>query len=102
MEPTTPIDGVLSFERVEIKKVGDRLKRYKEDVLTIPFSVGVDKDEMIANVTLAYRHLEDAAMRLGKAIQAYEGGKGIYDNNDAKRVAANGPVTAGHYSDLQA
>ena len=34
--------------------------------------------EMQANIQLAYRHLEDARMRLGKAIQAFEGGKSIY------------------------
>lgn len=36
-------------------------------------------DEMHANITLSYRHLEDAAMRLGKAIQAYDEGKSVYD-----------------------
>jgi hypothetical protein len=36
---------------------------------------GADVGEMIANVTLALRHFEDAAMRLGKAIQASSGGK---------------------------
>lgn len=35
--------------------------------------------EMKANVMLAYRHLEDAVMRLGKAIQAYDGGKSVYE-----------------------
>lgn len=34
--------------------------------------------EMHANVTLAYRHLEDATMRLGKAVQAYDGGTSVY------------------------
>jgi hypothetical protein len=33
-----------------------------------------DRLETMANAELAYRHLEDARMRLGKAIQAYEGG----------------------------
>lgn len=33
--------------------------------------------EMKANLMLSYRHLEDARMRLGKAIQAKEGGKSI-------------------------
>lgn len=37
------------------------------------------KGEMIANATLAYRHLEDASMRIGKAIQAYDGGTSVYD-----------------------
>jgi hypothetical protein len=36
------------------------------------------KAEMIANLKLAYRHLEDARMRLGKAVQAYDGGKSCY------------------------
>lgn len=34
--------------------------------------------EMKANLMLAYRHLEDARMRLGKAIQAHDGGKSCY------------------------
>lgn len=38
----------------------------------------VKLDEMIANLTLSYRHLEDARMRLGKAIQAFDGGKSVY------------------------
>ncbi len=44
--------------------------------------------EMLANITLAYRHLEDACMRLGKVIQAYNGGVSVYDkvfeNQDGK------------------
>lgn len=32
-----------------------------------------------ANLTLAFRHLEDARMRLGKAMQAYQGGISILD-----------------------
>lgn len=35
--------------------------------------------EMHANITLAYRHLEDARMRLGKVIQAHDGGVSCYD-----------------------
>ena len=34
--------------------------------------------EMRANIMLAYRHLEDARMRFGKAIQAYDGGTSCY------------------------
>lgn len=34
--------------------------------------------EMAANLTLAYRHLEDARMRIGKAVQAYDGGQSCY------------------------
>ena len=35
--------------------------------------------EMMANYTLAFRHLEDARMRLGKVIQYLEGGTSIFD-----------------------
>jgi hypothetical protein len=35
--------------------------------------------EANANCMLAYRHLEDASMRLGKAIQALDGGVSVYD-----------------------
>lgn len=35
--------------------------------------------ETVANITLAYRHLEDASMRLGKALQALDGGVSVYD-----------------------
>ena len=31
-----------------------------------------------ANATLAYRHLEDARMRLDKAVQAIDGGESCY------------------------
>lgn len=37
-----------------------------------------ERSEMIANVKLAYRHLEDARMRIGKAIQAFDGGESCY------------------------
>lgn len=36
------------------------------------------KGEIRANLMLAYRHLEDARMRLGKAIQAFDGGESCY------------------------
>jgi hypothetical protein len=51
------------------RQAADLMKR--KDVETSP--------EVIANVTLAYRHLEDASMRLGKALQALDGGVSVYD-----------------------
>ncbi len=36
------------------------------------------KGEVFANIMLAYRHIEDARMRLGKVIQAADGGKSVY------------------------
>lgn len=37
------------------------------------------KTEIYSNLKLAYRHLEDARMRIGKVLQAYDGGKSILD-----------------------
>jgi len=34
--------------------------------------------ESKANILLAFRHLEDCRMRLGKAIQAFDGGTSVY------------------------
>jgi len=39
----------------------------------------IDKSEIRGNAMLAYRHLEDARMRLGKCIQHAEGGISKYD-----------------------
>ena len=38
-----------------------------------------DRGEMIANIMLSYRHIEDARMRIGKILQAKEGGVSILD-----------------------
>lgn len=43
-----------------------------------PTSAASDHSEIIANAMLAFRHLEDARMRLGKVIQAHDGGKSCY------------------------
>lgn len=62
--------------RVEIKtaaaQVWSEIERQKQQPLNPP-------GEQIANLILAFRHLEDAAMRLGKAIQAADGGISVYD-----------------------
>jgi hypothetical protein len=42
--------------------------------------------EANANAMLAYRHLEDASMRLGKAIQALDGGVSVYDKSQVPTV----------------
>lgn len=65
------------------------LELKQHSAFKIDHPVTADRGEMIANVMLAYRHLEDASMRLGKAIQAYEGGVSIYDG--AERRPEEGP-----------
>lgn len=77
-------DGIerLNELRREVKVVADHVSDLRRGV----FSYGLDGlpseaavGEAMANVTLAYRHLEDASMRLGKAIQALDGGVSVYD-----------------------
>jgi hypothetical protein len=55
-----------------------QIKATAEMVLTIKDGM-IAPGEAIANVMLAYRHLEDASMRLGKCIQAMDGGVSVYD-----------------------
>ena len=48
-------------------------------IVVLAIKGGLSDEEAIANVMLAYRHLEDASMRLGKVIQALDGGVSVYD-----------------------
>ena len=63
------IDAV-NKTRAEIKTVAAAVLAIKTDT---------SNGEAIANIMLAYRHLEDASMRLGKVIQALDGGVSVYD-----------------------
>lgn len=47
-----------------------------------------NKAEIRGNAMLAYRHLEDARMRLGKVIQHAEGRGSIYDQNTEQSESA--------------
>lgn len=59
-----------------LKVIGADVYELKEALQFQPaFEEGQNRNEMIANLTLAFRHTEDAAMRIGKAIQASEGGE---------------------------
>jgi hypothetical protein len=57
--------------RREIKATAEKVMALYRD--------GTDINEAWANAILAYRHLEDASMRLGKVIQALDGGVSVYD-----------------------
>lgn len=75
-----------------MEKFDDKAKRLRAGILVIAaetrtlqdFSVTAaeQSSEMHANIMLAFRHLEDARMRLGKAIQAYDGGVSVYDKTE--------------------
>lgn len=75
-----PIEAQVEDARKQI----DELARYVLRMKNHPFFKGktdgvANHGEMIANIMLAYRHLEDARMRLGKVYQAKDGGKSVYD-----------------------
>lgn len=72
--------------RQQIAVIGSQLIIIKANVQVLDVPKGADRGEMIANMMLAYRHLEDARMRTGKVIQALEGGASAYDK-PAKVVA---------------
>jgi len=66
----------------------ENLKGQARDMVAAEYQAGVDESfaesEVIANLKLAFRCLEDARMRYGKAIQAMEGGVSIWDKVDKK------------------
>lgn len=67
--------------RKEIKQIAEALNNFKQSLLPLdpPATPKENPGEAMANLTLAYRHLEDASMRLGKAVQATDGGESVYD-----------------------
>ena len=64
--------------RGNIQDVANDVKLMKGGLTLDPLPGGADVGEVMANITLAYRHLEDAKMRIGKVIQAIEG-VSVYD-----------------------
>jgi len=62
--------------RAAIKELADHLDRMRTWGSDVPVAT-----EAKENVTLAYRHLEDASMRLGKVLQALDGGVSVYDRD---------------------
>lgn len=81
MSPETNFGEECSLQRRVIKEIAKNVNFLKNTIKNRPEVVGQDTGEMIANVTLAYRHLEDASMRIGKAIQAFDGGVSVYDKD---------------------
>jgi len=65
--------------RTAIKGIGEQVLEVKARVFNHDVATDEDRGEVLANFMLAYRHLEDASMRLGKCIQARDGGVSIYD-----------------------
>lgn len=81
----SPFEVQCNITRKQIKGVAADLKKFlevsKSDLKNRERAQGEDHGEMLANLTIAYRHLEDASQRLGKAIQASDGGVSVYDRS---------------------
>jgi hypothetical protein len=68
------------FLRALVKAVAESVAETRKDGF---YNTGPGIGEATANLMLAYRHLEDASMRLGKAVQALDGGVSVYDKSTA-------------------
>lgn len=70
------IEEMATQARAEIEKIGKFVFTMKANSALFQKSTSANADhgEAIANIMLAYRHLEDARMRLGKVFQAMNGG----------------------------
>jgi len=73
-------DETLARFRIILKNIASEVKELKSNKQKREVDKVEDIGEVLANLTLTYRHLEDASMRIGKTIQARAGGKSIYDN----------------------
>jgi len=75
-------EEMLNSLRQDIKGVAQKVKDFENGIHNREEKhVEEDFGEMIANAMLAYRCLEDASMRLGKVLQAKNGGVSVYDHN---------------------
>jgi len=79
-QPQDAITNKVFTLRDEIKVAANGTKALARNLKRGDFACpldGADVDEMIENSIIAFRHLEDAAMRLGKVMQAKNGGVSI-------------------------
>lgn len=80
-------DAECSLLRSTLKTYGEHIYQLMgHSRFSQPPEADVNYGEMRANIMLAYRHVEDAIMRLGKAIQAYDGGRSAYHEKDQARI----------------
>ena len=79
---TTPAQSIVDHANVYrkgIKALAHGVLTFRHTTAALEAVPGGNHGEIVANITLAYRHLEDASSRLGKAIQAADGGVSVYD-----------------------
>jgi len=77
------LETTITEYRAVLKKLWEKIKITKDAVIEnwywVAHNEDADKWEVIANLTLSYRHLEDSIMRLWKVFQALDWGVSIYD-----------------------
>ena len=78
-EVMATFEEAVNAERRQIKSIAGSIQAMKDKVATEPENDKENRGEVMANLMLAYRHLEDASMRLGKVLQARDGGVSVYD-----------------------
>jgi len=81
-EDEKTLDEKMDYIRVQIKEIAGYVQDVKNNLVNPP--VGSTREsfgEVMANLTLSYRHLEDASMRIGKVKQALNDGISVYDKN---------------------
>lgn len=83
---TDAFKELMTRQRTVLAEVVAAAAQVKAEIAAADQLEGQDKGEMIANVMLALRDAESAAMRFGKAIQAASGGVS----------PLGGPTTPGH------
>ena len=75
-----PIDGEVTALRWRLKQIAADVRGLRgHEFFREAAQPNCDHQEMIDNIVLAFRHLEDARMRLGKILQAHDGGTSCYD-----------------------
>jgi hypothetical protein len=79
MEPK--IDEICNTLRAEIEGLkGIVFKMKTNDFFLQKQQYPFQHSEMVANIMLAYSHLEDARMLIGKVLQAKDGVVSVYGN----------------------
>lgn len=70
-------EEVMKELREELRPYGERIFGMAQVLKNpnLPATAKEDRGEEAANLMLAYRHMEDCVMRLGKVIQAFNGGE---------------------------
>ena len=79
MEREPHFDEKMDGLRIALKTIGAEIDSLKKEFKPVTSEQNVG--EIMANLTLAYRHVEDASMRIGKVKQHINNGESIYGKN---------------------